>query len=299
MENSFDLITLQDVENKVQQSRIAGLFSIVRPSLLRSATLGAEAVAGPVGLSDFLSQMSTADSVTVVAELPATILPSDMQNLLDISLLNSYSAVSAANLVYQNIKDISFEPAKVAEYQKKYAAAYFRVMTQGLSGLLPAKQIESHNFSGRYAKDSFHNDFLGELFKSFSLPDSALKQLDSILSSLSLNLSKVITDANRIPTDFLVVYYYFSPVEGMPELKIPSLRLFNIHIDYQNIERAVSKRQKETDFDFAMSYADYTGTLAISSMEHFRPILKRYVEDSTQKSLDEIQKMVQPKAIQG
>lgn len=171
-------------------------------------------------------------------------------------------------------------------------------MTQGLAGLLPTKQVQSHDFSGRYAKDHFHQKFLEELFKSFSLPDSAYKQLDTILNGISLNLSKSTGDANKIPTDFLVIYYYFSPVEGMPELKIPSIRIFNIHVGYQNIERAVNKHEKTMDFDFAMSYADYTGTLAISSMEHFRPIIKQYVEDSTQMSLNEIQKMVQPKAIQ-
>lgn len=80
-------------------------------------------MAGPVGLTDFLSHMSTADTVVTIAELPANILPSDVQNLLDISLLNSYSAVSASRIVYQTLTDVSFEPAKVAEYQKKYAAA--------------------------------------------------------------------------------------------------------------------------------------------------------------------------------
>lgn len=292
------MITLECVGQEILRNKVSTMFKVVRPSLLVKSLKASEA---PVGLSEVLKQLATNNTtVTPIVRLPdepAKLDINDLQNLEDISLLNSFASVAATSMIYEKEKSFDFSPEGMAKYSEQYMNNYFRVMTQGLSGLLSFEHTAENTFTNNFKPDSFHDEFLKELFEDFSLPETSLKQLDSILCQISGNLKGLQNTGIKSPTDYCVVYYFFTPVIGLETVRLPSLRMFNIHIDQEFVERSVSKNEKATDFHFEMKYTDYQAKMDVSGMKYHRDQLREYVETLTKDSLKNIMSLVQPMAI--
>lgn len=296
MENST--ITLECIGQEILRNRVSTMFKVVRPSLLVNRLKASEE---PVGLSEVLKQIATNNTtVTPIVRLPdepAKLDINDLQNLEDIALLNSFASVAAASMIYKKEKNFDFSHEGMLKYSEQYMNNYFQVMTQGLSGLLSLEHTATNTFASDFKPESFHDEFLKKLFEDFSLPETSLKQLDSILCQISGILKGLQNTKGKMPTDYCVVYYYFTPVIGLETVRLPSLRMFNIHIEPEFVERSVSKHEKVTDFHFEMKYTDYQAKMDVSGMKYHRDQLREYVETLTKDSLENIMSLVQPKAI--
>lgn len=298
MENS--IITLQSIGQEILRTNFSTMFRVVRPSLMTRSFQTNDA---PVGLADLLKKVATDNpTVSSIVKMPdevAKLEINDLQNLEDISLLNSFASVAATSMIYNEseAKSFDFSNDGMTAYQEKYMKNYFRVMTQGLSGILSFEQSSTNTFERDFEPNSFHNNLLEKLFESFSLPAISLKHLDSVLNEISACLSSIKSTGKSVPSNYCVIYYFFTPVIGMETIKIPSLRIFNIQIEQMFVERAISKREKVNDFKFKMGYTDYQAKMDVSGMKSYRDNIRKYVETLTNLSLAEIMSIVQPAAI--
>lgn len=292
------MITLECVGQEILRNKVSTMFKVVRPSLLANSLKASDS---PVGLSELLKQLATNNTtVTPIVRLPdepTKLDINDLQNLEDISLLNSFASVAATSMIYEKEKTFDFSPQGMAGYSEQYMNNYFRVMTQGLSGLLAFEMASENTFSNKFKPESFHDEFLTKLFEDLSLPETSLKQLDSILCQISSNLKGLQNTGVKSPTEYCVIYYFFTPVIGLETVRLPSLRMFKIHIEQEFVERSVSKHEKATDFHFEMKYTDYQAKMDVSGMNNHRDQLRKYVEVLTKDSLDNVMSLVQPKAI--
>jgi hypothetical protein len=238
-------------------------------------------------------------SIVVLPSLPSNISKNDLQNLQDISLFDTYIMLCSAAYIYKhNSKGFDItKPYETAQFTKVLANARFLVITKGLSRLLIPGNSSQQSFSKMTTCADLHLELLNEIFGSFGFSPSALKKLDNILTNVVKNLGTIKLDWSdqSQSLNHLISTYFFEEVKGLG-VKVPKIRLFYLHID-QNSWEALTNKPSVEHFKFNMNYTDYTFTIDLTHMPDMREPIKAYIEDTTKKKLEDIQKLVAMDAI--
>lgn len=255
----------------------------------------------PENIMNVIEKAKKAPASTSIAALPSpsNVTQNDLQNLQDISLLDTYVSVNSSAYLYKNHPkpyDIT-KPNEAAQFTKDLANARFLVITKGLPGLLIAGESSQQSFSKTTTAADLHLEFLNEIFGSFGFSSSSLRQLDGIMTNIIKNLGALkLGWADQSETlDHLISTYFFEEVQGLG-VKVPKIRLFYLHIDQSSWKASVGKSSVER-FKFNMNYADYTFTMSLTTIPDMREPIKAYIKDMTKKNLEDIQKMVAMDAV--
>jgi hypothetical protein len=253
----------------------------------------------PGNIMDIIEKGKKAPAATSIAAVPSDVSQNDLQNLQDISLLDTYVSVYSSAYLYKRHPqpyDIT-NPKEAAAFTKDLANARFLVITKGLPGLLIAGESSQQSFSKSTTAADLHLEFLNEMFGSFGFSPSALKKLDSILTDTVKKLTqlKVEVSGESQTLDHLISTYFFEEVQGLG-IKVPKIRLFYLHIEQSSWKASVGKSSVNR-FKFTMNYADYTFTMSLTEMPDMREPIKAYIKDATKRNLEDIQKMVAMDAV--
>jgi len=253
----------------------------------------------PGDIMDIIENAKKTHAITSILVLPSDISQYDLQNLQDISLLDTYTLVYSAAYIYKdNPKGFDITTLDgVANFNQALANARFLVITKGLSGLLRAGETSQQSFSKSTTTADLHLEFLKEIFGSFRFSASALKQLDGIMTNIIKDLGSLkAVWSDQSPTlEHLILTYFFEEIKGLG-IKVPKVRLFYLHID-QSSWKALTDKPSVEHFKFNMNYADYTFAIDLTHMPDMREGIKAYIEDATNKKLEDIQKLVAMDAI--
>jgi hypothetical protein len=249
---------------------------------------------------DVINLAQQAPATTSVLAVPPDISQNDLQNLQDISLLDTYVSVNSASYIYKLNPD-GFDitkPKEAADFNRALANSRFRVLTQGLAGLLSLSSSTQKTFSTTTTAGKLHLEFLGEIFKSFGFPPAALTQLDSILTNIVKQLSNIEFSWSEQGEGltYVIATYYFEEVQGLPGARVPKIRLFFLEIDQRSWKLAIGKSSVQ-QFKFNMNYVDYQYTMSLSQVPTMREKIKAYITSATQQQLETIQNLVAMTAI--
>ena len=123
-------------------------------------------------------------------------------------------------------------------------------------------------------------------------------QLDKILSSVASKLGSLSLSFNSESEtlDHFVSFHSFEPVEGLPGVKEPKLRLFYMHIDHHSWTVSVGK-STVSHIDFNMNYVDIKATIDFDRVNEKTEALNSYIEKASQKKMDELQKLISVSAV--
>lgn len=280
----------------VRMAEVRSLFRYHEEPILRAEN---DNEPSPDDIMSVIEKAKKVPATTSIAGVPSDVSQSDLQNLQDISLLDTYVSVNSSAYIYKRHPkpyDIT-KPDEAAQFTKDLANARFLVITKGLPGLLIPGESSQQDFSKTTTSADLHLEFLNEIFGSFGFSPSAMKKLDDILTKVVNNLGTIkLGWSDRSQTlDHLISTYYFEEVQGLG-VKVPKIRLFYLHIDQSSWKASVGKSSVER-FKFNMSYTDYIFTMSLTGMPDMREPIKAYIKDATKKNLDEIQKLVAMDAI--
>lgn len=251
-------------------------------------------------IMDVINQGVTAPASTSLVIVPENISQNDLQNLQDVSLLDTYVSVNSAAYIY-NLHPQGFDitiPQQAAAFNKVLAKARFRVLTQGLAGLLSLSSSAQQDYVKNTTAGELHLEFIGEIFKSFAFPAAAITQIDSILTSVVKQLSnlKFSWSEQGAGLTYLLSTYYFEEVQGLPGARVPKIRLFYLSVDQRSWELSIGKSSLNK-FEFKMNYVDYQYTMSLTQMPAMREGIKTYITATTQQQLTSIQNLVAMSAI--
>jgi hypothetical protein len=229
-------------------------------------------------LNDILNSVVQAPGTTSIATVPTTPDTSMYQMLSQVQTLDSYISLLTAFSVYNEHPtpyDIT-KPDQASAFTQAVAKWRSYVITGGtvraMAGYLPIGQITAQSYNKSVTNTELHVGLLDTLFGGFSLPDSAKKELDSILTNVVAKLGnfQVSIDTQGQTLDHFITYYYFSTVEGtggttgIPAMYVPKVRTFYLHIDQNSWKSSVSVGKSSvsaTHFDFNMNYLDMNTTM--------------------------------------
>ncbi len=214
------LTSLSQAIKDTKHSKVNSLFEYaVTPSPLRSyVRAGANE---PQGLMDILKDNKDDVATTSIVNVTSDLTSSDIQNLQDISLLDTYISVAGSKLAYKE-KPSGWqitEPKQAADFIKVYANSAFLVLSKGLPGILTLNTTVSQEFSKETTSANLHLEFLNKLFEDFNFPSTTLSQLDSILKKTVDNLSnlKLSWSEQNETLNHLILYYYFDKGNCSPQ----------------------------------------------------------------------------------
>ncbi len=280
--------------------------------LLGSQALQADGGSTDVqGIDTVMQTINKAPGSTSVVALPATagadgapqlnLSQLDIENLNYIQLLDTYAAAYGAQVAYSrhankpwNIAD----PAEAADFVRSYANARFEVITKGLSGVLSLQNATAASMSKDTTSADLHLEFIGGLFSAFGFDDVTMKELDNVLTNVTKSLSSLQmswSDTNQA-LDHLVNLYYFEPVQGLPGVKVPKLRLFFLHIDQSSWTASIGK-SSISRFQFHMNYDDFQFTMSTAQMKLDAGKIQGFIEQSTGQGYDTVKKIAQASAV--
>jgi hypothetical protein len=253
----------------------------------------------PESLADMLAQDSEASTTTSVAVTSPSPSSDEMKLLSDVLLLNSYISVASMQYLYKlNPKgwDIT-KPEQAADFTKQSTNAKFRIITEGMGGFLSNVGSTSGQMSKQVTSGDIHLEFLTEVFAGFSFPEASLTELDSILTSVVKQIGDLkFSWSNQSDTlDHMIFTFFFEKVAGL-DYKLPRIRLFYLHIDQKSWELAVGKSSAK-HFDFHMNYPDEIFLMDPNQVEDKREKIQKLITTMTDKSLDDINKLVSPKVV--
>jgi hypothetical protein len=254
----------------------------------------------PQSIMDTIGDAQKLPAGTSIAAVPAAVSPADLQNLQDIALLDTYVSVNSAAYLYKlNPKGFDItSPDGAATFTKSLANARFRVFTEGLAGVLSLGDSSQQSFSKSTTSVDLHMEFLGTIFGSFGFAPSAMKELDGIMTGIVNNLSALQgswSDQSQT-LDHLISVYYFEPVPGLEDVKVPKMRLFYLHIDQSSWTASVGK-SSVTHFEFHMNYSDQIATMSLTQMPIMRDKIQSYITTATNQGLAAIEKLVAMDAV--
>lgn len=254
----------------------------------------------PDNIMDVINKEQEAPASTSIVSVPSSISQSDIKNLRDISLLDSYSSVASAIYLYK-LNPQGFDITTTdgaAFFTKSLANARLRVTTQGLSGVLSLGDSLQQSFSKTTTSVDLHLEFLSEIFGAFGFSPSNMKQLDSIMNNIVKQLSSLqgSWSDEKQTLDHLISMYYFEEVQGLPGEKIPKMRLFYLHIDPKSWKLSIGK-SSVNKFTFNMNYSDQIFTMNPTMMDKMREPIQAYIVKMTDKQLEEIQKLLAMSAL--
>jgi len=286
----------QSHAKSVRMTEVRSLFRYHEEPTLKAAN---DNEPSPGNIMDIIEKAKKVPAATSIAAVPSDVSQSDLQNLQDISLLDTYVSVYSSAYMYKSHPkpyDIT-KPDEAAAFTKDLANARFLVITKGLPGLLIAGQSSQQSFSKTTISADLHLEFLNEIFGSFGFSPSALKQLDGVMTNIIKNLGtlKLGWSEQSETLDHLISTYFFEEVPGLG-IKVPRIRLFYLHIDQSSWKASVGKSSVGR-FKFNMNYADYTFTMSLTEMPDMREPIKAYIKEATKKNLEDIQKLVAMDAV--
>ena len=195
---------------------------------------------------------------TIVGDLPpmSNLLKQQLQN---IRLLSTFANAYGMKLLDLERKGEPFDftdPDHVAEFTRLSAKYIHQAITQGMGEYLTLAHSEEVGVK-KYSQQQFCSD----LFGSFSLPPSAMTQLESLLMDTFKRFSYARTTLHH-----LVYVYYFEEVPGLKNVHVAKMRLFYLHINNQ----AWSKKGEDSfddGFSFELSYNDFRFTINDENVE--------------------------------
>ncbi|QMS92394.1 hypothetical protein HUN01_34175 [Nostoc edaphicum CCNP1411] len=296
---NFQLTPIQKVASDYYNGKLAKAFSSpVFEKLHRGFT-------GIPNLNDLLNQLDKAPDTSPpsVIAIPPTIDQNIYQNLLDLQLLTSYINVVSLGLMYEikpqgwNITD----PKEATDFTRSFANSSFKVITQGLAGILNIQTQLASTVRESVTLGQAHSIILNELFGSFGFPDSTIKQLDSILTRTTKKLYDLSIDfrTQSETLDFAVLLFYFEEVMGI-NYKIPYMRLFYLSVDQSSWRASVKIGKSSASverFSFNMNYTDTRLTMNSELLREYRPAMEAYIKDRVGDNLQKIQELTQPSIV--
>lgn len=290
----FEIHTLDDI---LAQHRETNSFRLIKSSAAMAAADSGEME--PEKLSEDLKKFQDAPSSTAIAAIPPSASAEDRKNLSDILLLNSYVSVASMRYLYKihpQDWDIT-NPVDAANFTKAGANAKFKVLTDGLGSFLTLDTASTRSFNESTTSADLHLSFLGSLFDGFGFPGSTMKELDGVLTSVTQTLSDLrLSWSDQSSTlDHLVFFYYFDEVPGLG-MKLPSMRLFYLHIDQSSWTASVGK-SSITHFQFSMNFDDNIFNMNPDQVDSNRDAIKNLLSTMTGQSFDAINDMLSPKAV--
>ena len=225
-------------------------------------------------LNDILNNAVKAPGTTSIATVPTTPDTLMYQMLGQVQTLDSYISLLTSFCIYNEHPtpyDITI-PDQASAFVRSMAKWRNYVITGGsvkaMAGYLPVGSIVTQSYSQQVTTADLHLEFLGELFKSFAFPESAMLELDGILTKVVSNLGnlKLSFESQSDSLDHFLTYYYFSTVQGTggknqpPTMYVAKVRTFYLHIDQATWKLAVGK-STVSQFKFNMNYFDMDTTM--------------------------------------
>jgi len=281
------------IEQHANKQRLRSVQSMFNNTSLFRAEMSLEGDTGepePDNIMDVIRKGKTAPATTSVAAIPPSISDMDLQNLQDVSLLDTYVSVASARYLYkQNPKGFDITtPNGASEFTTKLANARLLALTKGLAGVLSIGSSTASRLSKNMMAADLHLEFLTTIFSGFSFTPSAMKQLDGVLTNVVKALSNVQASwtSQSASLDHMISVYYFEKVEGL-DVKVPKIRLFFLHVDQNSWKLAIGKSSVQA-FTFNMNYSDQIGTMSLTQMTKSRDTIQGYITDMTNKSLDDM-----------
>jgi hypothetical protein len=288
-----------------RQATVQQMFRFARPSRARvMATVAMDAATSddppPGNIMDVINKHKQAPGATSIVAVPPSLSDNDMQNLNDIVLLDTYASVAGASYYYKlNPKgpDIT-TPDGAAEFTQKFANARFRIMTQGLPGVLSLQNQLATSFHKETTSTELHMEFLGQLFGSFGFAPSTMKELDGVMTNVVSSLTSLQASwSDQSQTlDHLISFYYFEPVMGL-DAKVPKMRLFFLHVDQHSWTVSVGK-SSVAHFEFNMNYDDSTFSMGLTQIAQSRQVIQDQITSMTNQSLESIKELLAASAVQ-
>jgi hypothetical protein len=245
---------------------------------------------------------SKAPSSTAIAVVPASGLTQDMQmQLNDVMMLTSFISVASMRQLYNTIyksapPDIT-TPAGAALFVQSAANAKTFVLTKALGGYLSLNTSAARAFSQSTTSADLHLDFLNTLFNGFNFPKSTIDELDGVLTSVTQTIGnlKMSWSDQSSTLDHMIFLYYFDQVLGI-DVKIPKVRLYFLHIDQASWSASIGK-SSVTHFQFNMNFIDSVYDMDVQQTAADRENIKGLLHTLTGHDLDELNKLLSPKAV--
>jgi len=261
----------------------------------------------PESLFDMLHKDSNAPSSTAIAVIPtsngqSTLSEDQMQQLQDVMMLTSFISVASMRYLYQttyakNPPDIT-TPEGAALFVKSAANAKNFILTSALGGYLSLNTSVARSFKQSTTSADLHLGFLTSLFDGFNFPAATVKELDSVLTSVTQTLDslKMSWSDQSSTLDHMIFLYHFEAVQGL-DIKIPKVRLYFLHIDQSSWTASVGK-SSVTHIDFNMNFSDSDYDMDTTNTAGDRQKIKDMLHNLTGQDLDTLNKLLSPKVVQ-
>lgn len=254
----------------------------------------------PDYITNIIHQAKESHAITKLLVVSSNLSQNDVQNVQDISLIDTYVSVYSAGYIYPshpNGFDIT-NPDESANFTKALANGYFRVITEGLAGIVSLESSMQQRFSKTVTADDLHLSLLNELFGSFGFSSTAMNTLGSIIRNLVTRLGILKEACSEQPEtlDYLFAVYYLEESHLITHVKVPKIRLFYLHIDQSSWQAPVGKSSNDS-FDFNMNYGNYQLAMSFAAMPAMREKIRADVRNITQQEFGVIQNLVAMNAL--
>lgn len=256
----------------------------------------------PDSLFDMLHKDKQAPSSTVVAAVSDADVTSYSQQLQDVMMLTSFISVAAARYLYQTTykdrkPDIT-TPAGASEFVKAMANAKNYILSSSMAGYLSSESLLAREFHQSTTSADLHMDFLTSLFDGFNFPKSTITELDSVLTSITKNISdlKLSWSDQNSTLDHMVFLYYFDAVMGLDNVKVPKVRIYFLHIDQASWTVAIGKSSM-ANFEFNMNFSDGIYTMDVNQTASDRNRIQSMLTSMSGQSIDELNKLLSPAVV--
>jgi hypothetical protein len=254
-------------------------------------------------LYDMLHTDSKAPSSTAVAVIPGSGITADMQQQLkDVMMLTSFISVASMRRLYQTVyqkapPDIT-TPQGAALFVQSAANAKNFVLTSAMGGYLSLNTTSARSFKESSTSADLHLEFLNTLFTGFNFPQSTITELDSVLTSVTQTLSnlKLSWSDQSSTLDHMIFLYYFDGVQGLPDVKIPKVRLYFLHIDQSSWTATVGK-SSVSHLQFNMNFIDSVYDMDVDQVATDRDKIKALLQKLTGQDLDTLDQLLSPKTV--
>ncbi|MEG4088548.1 hypothetical protein [Microcoleus sp. Pol12B4] len=266
-----------------------------------SLALGADPP--PATLFDMLHTDTQAPSSTVVAAVSVDDIkdPTLNEQLYDVMMLTSFISVAASRYLYQTIykdrkPDIT-TPAGASEFVKAMANAKNFILTNAMGGYLSSESLLSRSYTQSTTSADLHMEFLATLFQGFNFPPATITELDSVLTSVTKNISdlKLSWSDQNSTLDHMVFLYYFDKVMGT-EIKVPKVRIYFLHIDQSSWTASVGK-SSVSHFNFNMNFMDGIYPMDVINTATDRDKIKKLLTTLTGQSMEDLNKLLSPSVV--
>lgn len=210
-------------------------------------------------LLDSVSKAPPSTSLVLNPNTPDTPGTNYTAQMGDAMLMESLVGVGAAQKMLDIQKDWPISDGKSAElFIQAYANQKNNAFLQ-LAAFLPNETATQQTFTKETSTATFHLDFLGALFKGFSLGTAAMGEIDNILTNVTASLANLSLESSSesMTMDHLLTIYFFEDVAGLDGVKVVKMRNMYMHVDQASFQWA-SGKSSGTTFTFHMSYFDST-----------------------------------------